>query len=137
MLHRERVEKEYSHLYETNRIGLTIWSPLASGILTGKYNDGIPKGSRLSLSEMQDFKEEVFSGTRFGKYEIVQNICKELKVISDKLCCTQAQLALAWILKNENVSVVLLGASKVEQLEENLKCIEVLPKLTDEIMENV
>lgn len=150
MLCREKVEKEYLELYDSDKLGLTVWSPLCSGILTGKYNDGIPQGSRFthentfgivdSLKEKQGYfsmKEYAMNYNKFGKWDDVVNKCKGLKKVADKLGCTQAQLALAWVLKNKNVSVIILGASKITQLEDNIKCLNVLPKLTDEIMNEI
>lgn len=113
------------------------FSPLAYGLLTGKYANGIPEDSRLSLKgSMEEANKGVING-RFGKMEYINDVCKKLKVVSDRLGCTLPQLCLAWCLKNNNVSVMLLGASKMTQLEENIKCLEILPKLTDEVMEEL
>lgn len=113
------------------------FSPLAYGLLTGKYSNGIPEDSRLSLKgSMEEANKGVING-RFGKMEYINDVCKKLKVVSDRLGCTLPQLCLAWCLKNNNVSVMLLGASKMTQLEENIKCLEILPKLTDEVMEEL
>lgn len=113
------------------------FSPLAYGLLTGKYANGIPEDSRLSLKgSMEEANKSVING-RFGKMEYINDVCKKLKVVSDRLGCTLPQLCLAWCLKNNNVSVMLLGASKMTQLEENIKCLEILPKLTDEVMEEL
>lgn len=89
------------------------------------------------MEGMDFLKSSILGGTRFGKFEEAIEKVKKLKTISDKMGCTQAQLALAWVLKNENVSVMLIGASKIEQLEENVKSLEVLPKLTVEVMEEI
>lgn len=113
------------------------FSPLAYGLLTGKYSNGIPEDSRLSLKgSMEEANKGVING-RFGKMEYINDVCKKLKVVSDRLGCTLPQLCLAWCLKNNNVSVMLLGASKMTQLEENIKCLEILPKLTDKVMEEL
>ncbi len=130
LLHRERVEKEYARLYPEIGLGLTTFSPLAGGFLTGKYNEGIPANSRAVLEDFGWFKELV---TRPERIEAV----KKLKAVADDLGCTQAQLALAWCLKNPNVTTVITGASKVEQLTGNLKALEVVPKLTPEVMDRI
>ncbi len=130
LLVRERVEKEYAPLYEDPGIGLTTFSPLASGILTGKYNEGIPKGSRLDL--FPQLKKHLEESGRLSE-EILKKL-KELKKVADEIGATMSQLAIAWVLKNENVSSVILGVSKLEQLEENIKAIEVKERLTDDVM---
>ncbi len=133
LLVRERVEKEYKKLYEDPGIGLTTFSPLASGILTGKYNEGIPKGSRLDLlPDLRKHLEEsgILSEKTFKKLQKLQKIADELGV-------SMSQLAIAWVLKNENVSSVILGVSRLEQLEENLKAVEVKDMLDDEVMEKI
>lgn len=139
MLHRNRIEKQLLNFYDTDKLGLTVWSPLASGILTGKYNNGIPEGSRFTQPGMSkdSLVNYVIEDEKIRTYDEIIEKSKQLKLIADELKCSEAQLALAWILKNKNVSVILLGASKVSQLEENLKCLEVVPKLTDEIMEKI
>ena len=130
MLHRERVEVEYSRLYKEIGLGTTIWSPLASGMLTGKYNDGIPEGTRITEEGYEWLRE------RFESEEAQQEIekVKQIMPIADELGCTMAQLALAWCLKNPHVSTVITGASKPEQVTENLKALEVVQKLDDEVM---
>lgn len=130
MLHRERVEVEYSRLYQEIGLGTTIWSPLASGMLTGKYNDGIPEGTRITEEGYEWLRE------RFESEEAQQEIekVKQIMPIADELGCTMAQLALAWCLKNPHVSTVITGASKPEQVTENLKALEVVQKLDDEVM---
>ncbi len=133
MLSRDKVEKEFLPLYEDPGIGLTTFSPLASGILTGKYNDGIPPGSRLDrypwLREWLE-KEGVFSKQTIKKL-------KALKDIADSLDATMSQLAIAWVLKNEHVSSVILGVSSLEQLEENLKAVEIKEKLSTDVMREI
>lgn len=127
MLWRERVEQEYAPLYKELGYGTTIWSPLASGILTGKYNDGIPEGSRMSQSNMGWLKKELTP----EKIAIV----RRLESVAHDLGATQAQLALAWCLKNPNVSTVITGASHADQVHQNMKALDVLPKLTPDVME--
>jgi voltage-dependent potassium channel beta subunit len=122
---RERVEQEYAPLYEPLGLGLTTWSPLASGILTGKYNDGIPKGSRLSLPGYEWLKDHVTPKKIAG--------VKALEPIARELGCTLAQLAIAWCLLNKRVSTVITGASTPAQVEENLKALTVAGKITQEV----
>lgn len=130
MLHRERVEKELARLYSEIGLGTTTWSPLASGLLTGKYNDGIPAGSRVALPGYEWLKQHVVVPE---KIEVV----KKLKPVADDLDCTLAQMAIAWCLKNPNVSTVITGASRAAQVHENLKALEVVPKLTADVMERI
>jgi len=133
MLSRERVEKEYLPIYEKYGMGLTTFSPLASGILTGKYNSGIPENSRLArFPWLRKNLEErgLLSNETLGKVREIGKIAKEFGV-------KQSQLALAWCLKNPRVSSVILGVSNSEQLKENLKAIEVKEKLTEDIMEKI
>jgi voltage-dependent potassium channel beta subunit len=130
MLHRERVEKEYARLYQEIGLGATTYSPLAKGLLTGKYDTGIPPESRAALKGYEFMKSEV---TNPARLEIVKN----LKPVADSLGCTRAQLAIAWCLLNPNVSTVITGASKVSQLQDNLKALEVLPKLTPDVVERI
>lgn len=129
MFHRHRVEREYRRLYDSIGLGTTIWSPLASGLLTGKYRDGIPEGSRATVEAYQWLRDR-FEGDE-GKERIAK--VTELEPIAADLGCSMTQLALAWCAKRPFVSTVILGASKVAQLEENLGAVEVLPKMTDEI----
>lgn len=133
MFARQRVEAEYAHLYRTIGLGTTIWSPLASGLLTGKYNEGIPEGSRLSLPGYEWLRQR-FQGEAFEKKVAA---VKRLAGIAQELGCTLAQLALAWCLKNPNVSTVITGASKPEQVRENMQALDVVPKLTDEVMAKI
>jgi voltage-dependent potassium channel beta subunit len=130
MLWRRRVEVEYAPLYRDLGIGTTIWSPLASGLLTGKYNNGIPKGTRLELPSLAWLKEMVMNPERIAKVRALEPIARELG-------CTQAQLALAWCLRNPHVSSVITGASKPEQVTENLKAIDVIARLTDDVMARI
>jgi aryl-alcohol dehydrogenase-like predicted oxidoreductase len=132
---RDRVEKEYSALYKNHNFGLTIWSPLSSGLLTGKYNDGVPKGSRFDV-QGDMFSDTVKSlQTEEGKAKIEK--VRGLTKIAESLGCNMAQLALAWAASNENVSTVILGATKTEQLIENLGALEVIKKITPEIHEKI
>jgi voltage-dependent potassium channel beta subunit len=133
MFARQRVEAEYAHLYRTIGLGTTIWSPLASGLLTGKYNEGIPEGSRLSLPGYEWLRQR-FQGEAFERKVAA---IKRLAGVAEELGCTLAQLAIAWCLKNPNVSTVITGASKPEQVRENMQALEVVPKLTAEVMEKI
>ncbi|ACR80365.1 MULTISPECIES: potassium channel beta subunit family protein [Kosmotoga] len=133
MLVREKVEKEYAPIYEKYGIGLTTWSPLASGVLTGKYNNGIPEGSRLArFSWLRKSLEEkgLLSDETLSKVRKLEKIAKSLDA---KL----SQLALAWCLKNPHVSSVILGVSSVNQLHENMAALEVKSKLTDDVMNEI
>ncbi len=133
MLVRERFEKEYARLYSSIGLGTTIWSPLASGVLTGKYNEGIPEGSRLGLPGYEWLRDRFFSEEGRKNIEKV----KRLIPIAEELGTSLNKLAIAWCLKNPNVSTVILGASRVEQLQDNLKALEVVPHLTDEVMDKI
>jgi voltage-dependent potassium channel beta subunit len=128
LLHRERVEKEYAPLYREFGMGTTIWSPLASGLLTGKYNDGVPDDARLAQPGYEWLREAVLErgGERLAKVRRLAPIAAELGV-------SQAQLAIAWCLLNPHVSTVMLGASRLEQLEQNLAALDLLPRLTPEV----
>ena len=133
MFHRQRFEVEYAPLYKEIGLGTTIWSPLASGLLTGKYNQGMPGGTRSSLEGYE------FLRNRFEGDEADKNIQKvgAMMLIAEELGCSMAQLALAWTLKNPNVSTTITGASKVEQVVDNMKAIDVVAKLTPEVMERI
>ena len=133
MLARERVEKEFLPLYKDPGIGLTTFSPLASGVLTGKYIDGIPPGSRLERFPWlkKHLEEKGYLSTE------TQRKIKSLKEIADSLEITLPQLAIAWVLKNERVTSVILGVSSAEQLKENLNALEAKEKLTDGIMKEI
>ncbi len=133
LLVRERVEREYARLYEEIGLGTTIWSPLASGVLTGKYNDGIPDGSRLALPGYEWLRERVMGP---GSERTLARV-RKLGDLAQELGCTQAQLALAWCLANPNVSTVITGATGVEQVEENMGALEVLPRLTADVLERI
>lgn len=135
MFHRYRFEMEYANLYNEDTLGLgtTIWSPLASGLLTGKYNDGIPDDSRMNLPGYEWLKNKVTSDE--GKRQIEK--VKELVAVAGELDTTMPMLALAWCLKNPHVSTVITGASRVSQVQENFKALELVPKLTDDVMEKI
>lgn len=132
MLVREKVEQEFAPLYSSeNGLGTTIWSPLCSGLLTGKYSDGhIPEDSRLAMAGLEWIKDKNLTGENLRKVKAVQDIANELDV-------PMAALAIAWCVKNPDVTTAILGATKVYQLEENLKALEVLPRLTDEVMHRI
>jgi voltage-dependent potassium channel beta subunit len=133
MFHRELFEVEYARLYSEIGLGMTIWSPLASGLLTGKYNEGIPEDSRANLKGYEWLRE------RFTSDEAQVQIAKvrELTRIAQDLDASMAQLALAWCLKNPNVSTVITGASRLEQLQNNILALNVVDQLTDDVMEKI
>ena len=126
LLERKRVEQEYARLYEDIGLGLTTWSPLASGLLTGKYADGIPEDSRVSLEGYDWLAGSVTSEEANRK---VQN----LRPIADELGCTMAQLAIAWCAANPHVSTVITGASRASQVTENMAALEVIDAIDDEL----
>ena len=132
LLHRERVEKEYASLYEKHGMGTTIWSPLASGLLTGKYNDGIPDDSRLGQPDNAWLRKALLEndGVRLKTVRALAPVAEELGI-------PLARLSLAWCLKNPHVSTVILGASRKEQLSENLLALDALPLLTDDVMSRI
>jgi len=133
--HRERFEVEYAPLFNQFQYGTTTWSPLASGLLTGKYNDGIPEDSRFNNNK--SFFEDTIKKlqTPEGKAKIEK--VKKLTTIAEKLGGNASQLALAWAAKNENVSTVILGATKVEQIRDNCRALKLLAQLTPEHMEEI
>lgn len=134
MFKRDKVEKEFSSLYEDIGLGTTIWSPLASGLLTGKYNDGIPEGSRLDLEKYSWLKEKLLD-TEEGRAKLEK--VKKLAAVSDEVGIPMPQLALAWCLNNPNVSTVITGASKVKQVEQNMKTMDVIDKVDDEVIAKI
>ncbi len=134
MFKRDKVEKEFAPLYDEIGLGTTIWSPLASGLLTGKYNDGVPEGSRLSL-EKYDWLRKQLLETESGRRKLEK--VQELSKIADDAGIPMPQFALAWCLKNENVSTVITGASKPEQVKQNMKAINVVDQMTSDIMERI
>jgi len=127
---RERVEKEYASLFRDIGLGATIWSPLASGMLTGKYTGTIPPDSRAALKGYEWLRESVTKPERIDAVKKLQPIARELG-------CTLAQLALAWCLKNPHVSSVITGASRPAQVRENLQALDVVPRLDDEVMARI
>ncbi|WP_322805485.1 aldo/keto reductase [Thermanaerothrix sp.] len=129
LLHRRRVEEELAPVCHELGIGLTTWSPLAYGILTGKYNEGIPAGSRASLPDMAWIRDMI-TPERIAKVRQLTDLAKELGI-------TPAQLAIAWILRRKEVSSVITGATRLEQLDENLGAAEAVEKLTDEVLERI
>ncbi|WP_457350715.1 potassium channel beta subunit family protein [Roseateles sp. P5_D6] len=130
LFHRRRVEQDYARLYEDIGLGLTTWSPLASGLLTGKYRSGIPAGSRGALENMSWMREQLQDKAR-------NDAVGKLSEIAAELGCSMAQLAIAWINRNPRVSTVILGASRIEQLRDNLGALAVTPKLTPEVIERI
>lgn len=130
LFERKKVERDYARLYEEIGLGLTTWSPLASGLLTGKYIDGVPEGSRATLPGYEDLTWLLTDKRSNEKV-------RALKAVSDDLGCTLAQMALAWCTKNPRVSTVITGASRVEQVEENMKALEVAAMLDDAVMKRI
>lgn len=130
LFHRRRVEQEYARLYEDIGIGLTTWSPLASGLLTGKYRQGVPEGSRGALPSMASFVDGL-------RDERKNAAVAQLEPIAAEMGCTLAQLAIAWAAHNPRVSSVITGASRLEQLQSNLGALEVLARLTPEVMARI
>ena len=130
LLDRKRFEVEYDPIFRRYQMGTTIWSPLASGALTGKYLDGIPEGSRATLKGYEWLKKHMIDSERGqARMDKVRN----LKPISDELGVSLSKMSIAWCLLNPNVSTVILGASKVDQLKENLESLEVVPLLTEDV----
>lgn len=127
LLHRERFEKEYALLYRDIGLGTTIFSPLASGLLTGKYQQGIPDESRASVKGYEWLKDSVTNTERLAKVARLQEVANQLGV-------SLAQMSLAWCLKNPNVSTVITGASRANQVHENMKALDVVPLLSSEVM---
>ncbi|MCI0451237.1 MAG: aldo/keto reductase [Candidatus Latescibacteria bacterium] len=133
MFHRDRVEREYAHLYDDIGLGTTIWSPLASGLLTGKYDRGPVKGTRAELPGMEWLREELVGESARPRIEKV----KKLEAVADQLGCSRAQLAIAWCLKNPRVSSVITGATKREQVTENLGALGVVARLGPDAMTTI
>ncbi len=133
LFHRTRFEKEYAPLYQNYGLGTTIWSPLASGLLTGKYNRGVPAGSRMEVAGLEWLREHLESPLGKVKVSAVQ----KLAILAHDLDVPLPQLAIAWCLRNENVSTVILGASKNEQLKDNLHAIEVSTRLTADVVKQI
>jgi voltage-dependent potassium channel beta subunit len=127
ILEKRKVEREYARLYEDIGLGITTWSPLASGILTGKYQEGIPEGSRATLEGYEWLSGMLTADAHKAKVSALLEIAEELE-------CTPAQMAIAWCARNPNVSTVITGASRPEQVHDNMGALDVVPKLTDEVM---
>jgi voltage-dependent potassium channel beta subunit len=130
LFHRRKVEREYARLYEDIGLGLTTWSPLASGLLTGKYLDGVPDGSRATLPGYEWLKAMLTDPDHNAKV-------RRLAAVAGELGCSLAQLSLAWCARNPHVSTVITGASRVEQVEENLGALDVLARLDDEVVARI
>lgn len=130
LFEREKFEKDYFNIFRTVGMGTTIWSPLASGLLSGKYNNGIPGDSRLALQGYDWLKDKLFTEDKLAKV-------KSLSELASGLGMSTAQLSLAWTLRNPNVTTTILGATKESQLEENLKALDFVPMLTDDVMAEI
>ena len=130
LLHRDRVEREYAKLYSDIGLGTTTWSPLASGLLTGKYNDGIPPGSRGAVKGYEFLRERLSDKEKIA-------VVRRLAPIAEELGCTLAQMSLAWCLKNPHVSTVITGASRKEQVVENMTSLDVAKKLDAKTMQRI
>ena len=125
------MEKEYARLYDDIGLGTTIWSPLASGLLTGKYLDGVPEGSRATLPGLRVAAQDAHRRERATRRS------PKSKKIADELGVPLAQFSLAWCVKNPHVSTVITGASSADQVRENMTALDVMPLLSDEVMERV
>jgi voltage-dependent potassium channel beta subunit len=130
LFRRYKVEEDFKPLYDTHGLGLTTWSPLHSGMLTGKYNDGIPKGSRLDLPEFQNMKGMAYSEEKVEK-------ARAFKKVADELGANMADIAIAWVIKNPHVTSAILGASKREQLSQNLKSLDLSSRLTTDQIKQI
>lgn len=130
MFERFKMEQDYLPVFKNVGLGTTIWSPLAAGFLTGKYNNGIPPDSRLAIEGFDWLKERWVQEAKIEK-------TKNLAILAQEMNVSLAELAIAWTIKNPNVTTAILGATKKHQLEENLKALQVLPLLTNEIMEKI
>ena len=130
LFERQKMEVDFAPIFRDIGMGTTIWSPLASGLLTGKYNDGVPEGSRLAIEGFEWLKDRTLSEERIGRV-------RELNTVAKELDTSLATLAIAWCIKNPAVTTAILGATREEQLTENLKALDVLPGLTDEVMARI
>ena len=130
LFERNKVENEYLQIFKNEGLGTTIWSPLAAGLLTGKYNEGIPTDSRLAIQGFDWLKERWMSDDKIAKVKSLALLAKELNV-------TLPALSIAWCISNPNVTTAILGATKVQQLTDNLKALEVVPLLTKEVVEKI
>ncbi|WP_243630218.1 potassium channel beta subunit family protein [Taibaiella soli] len=127
---RHKMESDFLPIFKNVGLGTTIWSPLASGLLTGKYNNGIPEGSRLALEGFEWLKDSTISNERLARVKELESVAKDLNT-------SLATLSIAWCISNPHVTTAILGATKEEQLKENLKALEVYPKLTEEIKKRI
>jgi aryl-alcohol dehydrogenase-like predicted oxidoreductase len=130
LFHRKRVEQEYARLYDDIGLGLTTWSPLASGLLTGKYREGVPADSRGARPELGFLLGGLTDATKNAAVGKLERVASELG-------CSVAQLAIAWVAKNPRVSSVIMGASKLSQLQSNLGALPVIERLTPEVMAKI
>jgi voltage-dependent potassium channel beta subunit len=130
LFERNKMEQEFKMIFSTVGMGTTIWSPLASGLLTGKYNQGIPENSRFALEGFDWLKDKLMVEDKLNKV-------RQLEVVAKELNTSLATLSIAWCVANPNVTTAILGATKKEQLTENLKALEVLPKLTTEVLKRI
>eukprot|EP00732_Lithocolla_globosa_P006838 Lithocolla_globosa_v1_NODE_8238_length_845_cov_8.755696.p1 type:complete len:232 gc:universal NODE_8238_length_845_cov_8.755696:64-759(+) len=134
MLTRKRIEQEYLPLFKKYGLGITSWSPLASGVLSGKYSgQNIPEGSRLSQPQYKFLKKVYLGGNNSSNLEMVDVLVK----LAQELGCSASQLAICWCLKNENISTVILGATSIEQAMENFQSLQHLEKLTPDVMQRI
>jgi aryl-alcohol dehydrogenase-like predicted oxidoreductase len=137
---RRRVEQNFARLYDRIGLGLTTWSPLAAGVLTGKYNAGVPKDSRLALPGYDWLRKDPLqkgSADTAIPLDSLVTAVKKLQPVADELGATMAQLALAWCAHNPHVSTVITGASRPEQVKENMKALALLPRLTPPVIERI
>ena len=130
LFNRHKLESEFLSVFRTVGLGTTIWSPLASGLLTGKYNDGIPEGSRLAMEGFEWLKDKTLSDEKLNRV-------KHLQKVADELNTSLATLSLAWCISNPNVTSAIVGATKESQLLENLKAVEIYPKITQELKDEI
>jgi len=130
LFERNKIEADYSEIYKNVGLGTTIWSPLSSGLLTGKYNDGIPKNSRFAMADMSGIKANVIQDDKIKKV-------KKLGELAAKMDVNIAALSIAWCIKNPNVTTAILGATKKQQLIENLSALEVLPLITADVLDKI
>ena len=130
MFHRQKVEVEYDKIYKTVGLGTTIWSPLASGVLTNKYLDKFPENTRLSMEGLEWLKERSLNADRLEKV-------RKLNRIAEELGTSLAKMAIAWCARNQNVSTVILGASKIEHLKETLTALDLIPQIDDDVNEKI
>ncbi|MEO8785493.1 MAG: aldo/keto reductase [Chitinophagaceae bacterium] len=130
LFERKKLEVEFLTIFKNIGMGTTIWSPLASGLLTGKYNNGIPEGSRLGLEGFEWLKDKTLSDEKLASVRKLETVAKEVGT-------TLPTLSIAWCLANPNVTTAILGATKESQLEENLKALDIFPKITEEVKEKI